>query len=351
MIMNKRVWSSFGMLMLAVVLLGGCKMLGKAGSQPFNDVSSSELKAIRDSFYVLDLVPTPQNPNLYQFVTCHLGENNQPVMGGCVSAFVDEAGGAVTISREVLDSIRNSGGNADEDNELAAELNSALRGTSIVGHLSGASAAAGVVAGAVVLGKGIAFMGAVASKIMVTVTVIGVAGGGVYYFLNSDHSKFLNFHRERIKADLVNLGKNTVDLSADTVGKVANEVAVDVAQGLIDAHNGKDGDAGNHKSEVKIVLWGSAARSVASEWEHIIDNDTAFTAHPVSAKIPDMLPVIAGVLEASGLVNQGAIAYHCLPRHKSTRTTSVPACMTMKQQWSAGGLFKYMKPTSLGGAS
>ena len=351
MIMDNRVWSSFGMLMLAVVILSGCKVLGKAGSPSFNDVSSSELKAIRDSFYVLDLVPTQHNPNLHQFVTCHLGENNHPVMGGCVSAFVDEAGGAVTISREVLDSIRNSRGNADDNNELADELNSVLRGTSIVGHLSGASVGVGMVAGAVVLGKGIAFLGAAASKIMVTVTVIGVAGGGVYYFLNSDHSKFLNFHRERIKTDLANLGRTAVDLSVDTAGKVANEVAVNVAQGLIDDHNTKDGDAENHKSEVKIVLWGSAARSVASEWDHIIDNNTSFTAHPVSAKIPDMLPVIAGVLESSGLVNQGAIAYHCLPRHKSTRTTSVPACMTMKQQWSTGGLFKYMKPTSLGGAS
>lgn len=353
---------------LTTVLMAGCRVLD--GGVNFDDVSLSELEAIRDSFYLLELVPVEGDASQLTFVTCHLDKNNlaDSSTSGCVSAFVDSKGRPVTIPKDLLDKTiashqnhkdaqknkgiffwnRNKGeftesigeqslqSNVNEDdNELGKQLAHNLTLVSSVGTVQGGVALAGVIGGVVIAAKGIAVVGAAAGTLMIGVTTVAIGSGSILYFVNSNHSDFLGMYREKVKDSMSKTGENL----ADSATKIVHDSALGVAQAMVDANEKSEGE----QAELSMVLWGSASRSLARNFEKIIDDESSIV-HSVNARIPDMLPLLAGVLEGSSLVEKGTISHHCLPRHKTSRRDA-SACISLKENWHTGGMLRYVKPT------
>ena len=96
---NGAMMLALGMMLFLWV---GCRSSG-AFRTSFQDVSSSELRAIQDAHYVLELVAVGQDH--YQFVTCHRNDSQKLSDGkvGCVSAFLTAGGQGLMIPRAALE--------------------------------------------------------------------------------------------------------------------------------------------------------------------------------------------------------------------------------------------------------
>lgn len=328
------------MALVVLTVLAGCRTF-EMGPPKFDEVSAADLNSIRDAFYVLKVVPSHSDASQYRFVTCHLDQHHHEVIGSCVNAFMTSMGEEITFSKSTLDAL--SAAYLDPDKTSENALGKSLRSTSILGHIAGATVGTVAVGGVVVAAKGLALAGAALGSIMMGVTVVALGSGGMLYFVNSDHSKFLGFHRERLAASMQQMSKDVGTFTAEKTAEVANNIAIQLSKQVLAANEIAAAAEANSKPEFKVVVWGSAARTVAKEWEHI-SNSSAIVPHPVSAKIPDILPLLAGIIEESGLVAKGQITHHCLPR-QAQRYNIVPACILVKDTWHTGGFAKYIKPT------
>lgn len=331
--------------LIVLMVLAGCRTF-EMGPPKFDEVSGAELSSIRDSFYVLKMVPSHDDPSQYRFVTCHLDKHHHEVVGSCVNAFMTSMGEEITFSKATMDALSAAylDPNKSSENKTPANaLEQSLKATSILGHVAGATTGALAVGGVVIAAKGLALAGAALGTIMMGVTVVGLGSGGVLYFVNSDHSRFLGYHRERLASSMQKMSKDVGTFTAEKTAEVANNLAIQLSKQVLAANEIDTAVEANSKPEFKVVVWGSAARTVAKEWEHI-SSSSAIVPHPVSAKIPDILPLLAGTIEEAGLVVKGQITHHCLPR-KAQRYNIVPACILIKDNWHTGGFAKYIKPT------
>lgn len=306
-----------GFLMAALV---GC------GRQGPDEASSSELQAVRDAHYVLELVPAGDEH--YQFVTCHLDANKQPLsdsdQSGCTNAFVDAAGEGVVFPRVAVNST--AIWLEDPQSEQGKAIKKKLLVVNVVGGVQTAAVGAVGVAGALAFKKlfDVAFPLSVAAA---------VAAGGLL-FINESQMGIIGLYKDSMKSGAQ---KYLV-----TTAKGVGNVALSVTEGLVDVLGGDDDQ--RRASDLQIVAWGEASRTLATQWDHIVDVDSPWSK-PVAARIPNVLPILGVFLTDLGWVKADAIVHHCLPRHHDAEHGTVAMCLPLKENWSTGGMLRYLKPT------
>ena len=311
------------------VLVVGCS--GAVDVKP----TDSQLQAIRDSHYILELIPAGSDH--YQFVTCHQDVNKQPLAAGagCSSAFVDSNGEPILIPRAVVQGTKSA--MEDPQSEAGDAVKDKLLFAGVVGSLQG------FLAGGVGLGVAYAAKKVVGSTInnfgrwvlVPTVAVIGLSTAALV-FLNDEQKGLLGMYQSRVQG----YSRDTLRGGAIAVGDATAVVTRGILEAL--AENEEDTDK---STDFQLVVWGASSRTLQSSWSDIVSTDAPI-AKSVGARIPDVLPVLASFLESIDWVGEKKIYAHCLPRHVvDQKQGAAPHCLDLTDSWSTGGPFRYLKPT------
>ena len=106
----------------------------------------------------------------------------------------------------------------------------------------------------------------------------------------------------------------------------------------------KQGSQGAWKN-MKAVIWGGDAEVLHEKWKYVVEQEGVLP-EPIKARIPDVLPYLAQMIEDLGWSSQGTITHHCLPRSLGSEKETIPACRPLDSDWYTGGLSGYDKPTA-----
>ena len=320
---------------LAVVVFLGMMVFSGCRSTTPAKISDAELKAIRDSHYILEMVPA--GSDYYQFVTCHQDVNKQPLAAGagCSNAFMDSSNKPILISKAVVQSTKSA--MEDPESKVGEEARGKLIFAGAVGSIQG------IMAGGVTLGAAYAVKKVVGSTVsnfgrwvvVPGVVVVGLSTAALV-FLNKDQKGLLGIYQSRMKGVGQEIARKGASVAADT--------AAVATRGILETLAEKEEDAGK-TTDFQVVVWGASSRTLKNSWEDIVSTDAPI-AKSVGARIPDVLPVLASLLESIGWVEEGKIHAHCLPRHVLDHTQgALPHCLSLTESWSTGGPFRYVKPT------
>ncbi|MCY4380581.1 MAG: hypothetical protein OXC40_03310 [Proteobacteria bacterium] len=345
----QKLTSHFMMLaMVSVIMTAGCRSLPTG-----NDLSQSELQKIRDKFYVLKLARDDVSGQ-FQFLVCHISEGrrvaNSPDTGyGCVNAFRSASGQDVMFSADVINNhieTWNKQGESGDNSDNIVDIDGKkyqlmlteaekkeLKKISNVGVVGNVQA--GLVGGSMMVGT-IIFV-KIAAVVLPVAAVLGI-GAGALFTVNEEFLSSKGIDAQQLKSQIKEQSQRLVskggDAMVDTTARLAKEIL---------ANKDKQSES---KTTFHVVVWGQSGRTLANNWGKLLDANSDNVPRTVGARIPDVLPTLARLIEDIGWVSRGQIEMHCLPGELSQSMVSQQVCLGLNKPWHTGGITRYIKPIS-----
>ena len=327
------------MILVVLLMAVGCRTIGDKTNQ--DELSESQLKAIRDSHYVLRLETNRKGD--YMFVTCQ--PDYRLMKSGCVNAFTDGNKKGIVFQKALLDHYRNGIKivGSKEEKKLTSHL--FMIGTS--GKAKATVMGVGAVGGALLTLK-------IGSVVVPVALLLGIGSvTAVGYYSVEQWKKEIAKESGGAEVDIDGLQKEieeTARKASSFIGKQAGNAgkALVDSSGTVFTESVKSlhTTLTEEKAQFSMVFWGQAERTLGDDFHQIISGDAE--DKPVAARIPDLLPLLASLITDLDWVENDQIQHMCLPTIKATRTgfQSVQSvCVPMTTAWKTGGPFRYVKPT------
>lgn len=327
------------MILLALLMAVGCRTIGNKTDQ---DDYESQLKAIRDTHYVLRLETNRKGD--YMFVTCQ--PDYRLMKSGCVNAFTDQNKKGIIFNKEILDHYRN--GIKIVGSKEQKKLTSHLFMIGAGGKAKATVMGIGAVGGALLTLK----IGSVVVPVAILLGFGSVTAVGFYSV--EQWKKEVAKESEGKDVDIKGLQRQIEETAMKASAFIANQAsnagkaAVDSSGTIFtESIKGLHTTLTEDKAKFSMVFWGQAERTLGDDFHQIISGNVE--NKPVSARIPDLLPLLSSLITDLDWVEEDQIQHMCLPTTKTTRTgfQSVQSvCIPMTTAWKTGGPFRYVKPTN-----